>query len=276
MSYKQIKWLILLIPAITVGLWEYVRHEYLLPYISMELGNWLTPFIVLFVSFTLLTRFFKRLELMQEQLQQKSAENAMLEERERIARELHDGLAQSLFLLSVKMKQLQQISVAKEDEEKFSDIQQSVTNIHDYVRSGIENLRRPVKTEIDLRKEVETVCKTFAEETGLSVKWNLKMDEAVLTSQTQYELLFCVKEALINIHKHAKATEAEINIVLTKDKKEMQIKDNGVGFPEKLPENGHFGIRMIKERLERINWQLTIKRENQMTILHFTPKGGNV
>ncbi|WP_269431669.1 hypothetical protein [Bacillus sp. JCM 19034] len=42
MTYKQIKWLILLIPTLTSAAWEYVRHEYLLPYISMEVGNLLS------------------------------------------------------------------------------------------------------------------------------------------------------------------------------------------------------------------------------------------
>ena len=99
MTYKQLKWFILLIPTVTVGVWEYVRHEYLLPYISMEVGNWLTPVIVLFVTFTLLTRFFKKLETIQEELRIERAEKAVLEERERIASNLHDGMAQSLFLL---------------------------------------------------------------------------------------------------------------------------------------------------------------------------------
>lgn len=43
MTYKQIKRLILILPTITIGVWEYVRHQFLLPYISMEAGNWLTP-----------------------------------------------------------------------------------------------------------------------------------------------------------------------------------------------------------------------------------------
>lgn len=50
MTYKQLKWLILTIPTLTIGIWEYVRHEFLLPYISMELGNWLAPVFVLLVS----------------------------------------------------------------------------------------------------------------------------------------------------------------------------------------------------------------------------------
>jgi two-component system nitrate/nitrite sensor histidine kinase NarQ len=102
MSYKQIKWMILLIPTLTVGLWEYVRHQFLLPYISMNLGNWLTPVIVYVVSITLLTRLFLILERIQKELEHERAAKVALESREKLAKELHDGIAQSLFLLSVK------------------------------------------------------------------------------------------------------------------------------------------------------------------------------
>lgn len=273
MSYKQLKWLILLIPTFTVGLWEYVRHEYLLPYISMDLGNWLTPVIVLFVTFTLLTRFFSKLEMMQEQLHREREEKATFEERERIARELHDGLAQSLFLLSVKMKKLQQISVAKEDEQKLQAIQQSVSDIHDYVRTGIENLRHPVTEEINLATEVQAVCKTFSQETNLPVELSLHIDERAIRGHAKKELLFCMKEALINIHKHAEAKQAFVTITINEVKKEMIIKDDGIGFPEDVPSLGHFGIRMMHERCEKINWQLSIERDNGKTILHFLAKG---
>ena len=59
MSYKQIKWMILLIPTFTVGIWEYIRHQFLMPYLSMDAGNWLTPVIVYLVSVTLLSRLFR-------------------------------------------------------------------------------------------------------------------------------------------------------------------------------------------------------------------------
>lgn len=273
MSYKQLKWLILLIPTMTVGLWEYVRHEYLLPYISMELGNWLTPVIVLFVTFTLLTRFFKKLEGMQEQLQREQADNAKLEERERIARELHDGLAQSLFLLSVKMKKLKQISVAEEDEAKLNAIQESVAQIHDYVRTGIENLRHPINEEINFTEEVTKVTNTFREETKIRVELNLNIDENALEGIERKELLFCVKEALINIHKHAEASCSFVSITITDQKKEVIVKDNGKGFGEDIEQSGHYGIKMMRERCERIDWTLSIERKNDETVLHFKAKG---
>ncbi|SEA16123.1 two-component system, NarL family, nitrate/nitrite sensor histidine kinase NarQ [Thalassobacillus cyri] len=50
LSYTQIKWLILLVPAVAIGLWEYIRHEFLLPYLSMNAGNLLSPFIVLAIT----------------------------------------------------------------------------------------------------------------------------------------------------------------------------------------------------------------------------------
>ncbi|SFF45349.1 two-component system, NarL family, nitrate/nitrite sensor histidine kinase NarQ [Paenibacillus algorifonticola] len=62
MYYKQIKWMILFIPTFTAAIWEYVRHQFLLPYISMDLGNWLTPVLVYVVGITLLTQLFRILK----------------------------------------------------------------------------------------------------------------------------------------------------------------------------------------------------------------------
>ena len=59
MSYKQMKWLILIIPTLTIGIWEYVRHEFLLPYISMDLGNLLAPVIVFWFPYCFLPSYFR-------------------------------------------------------------------------------------------------------------------------------------------------------------------------------------------------------------------------
>src|SRR4051794_28175051 len=103
MSTKQIKWLILAIPTLAIGIWEYLRHTILLPHISMELGNWLSPIIIFLVTITLVNPLFQAYEQLSLQLKRERASKQLMEERERIARELHDGIAQTLFLSSVQV-----------------------------------------------------------------------------------------------------------------------------------------------------------------------------
>lgn len=270
MSYKQLKWIILLIPTITVGLWEYVRHEYLLPYISMDLGNWLTPVLVLFVTFTLLTRFFTKMELIQEQLRIERAKKAVLEERERIARELHDGMAQSLFLLSVKVKQLEKLTVSEVDQPKLEELNDSIAEIHHYVRTGIKNLRKPVTDNIPWLQNVEEVVTIFYNETSIPVKKTIQVDESCLSPQEKQELIFCLKEAFVNIQKHAQASHVFVEITITETKREIIIKDDGVGFDLAKKQAGHYGMPIMQERCERIGWGFQVRRENGFTVLQFT------
>lgn len=103
MAYKLIKWSIILLPVVFVGVWEVLRHTILLTYLPMDMTTLMTPFLLFFISITLLFPLFSHLERMQEELQLERTVKAKLEERERLARELHDGIAQSLFLLSVKL-----------------------------------------------------------------------------------------------------------------------------------------------------------------------------
>jgi len=144
-SYKQIKWLILIIPTLTIGLWEYVRHEFLLPYISMELGNVLAPIIVFLVTILFLTQLFDILERNQKELERAKALQAALEEREKIARELHDGIAQSLFLINVQVDRIAQSG--QTDDELIRKLKQNVHHANAYVRQAIANLREPAESD---------------------------------------------------------------------------------------------------------------------------------
>lgn len=269
LTYKQIKAFILIIPTVTVGLWEYIRHEFLLPYISMDLGNWLTPVIVLVVTFTLLTRFFKKMECIQEQLKAERAERAMLEERERIASELHDGLAQSLFLLSIKIQQLNQLNVKEEERELFEELKQTIHHIHDYIRQGIHHLKVP--TQALEEPWVDTVHKQideFERDTSIPVTKQITIQEDHLSTREKVELTACIGEALMNIHKHADATEVNIYFIVNSDEKTLTIRDNGRGFKEEdLNKQGGYGLKMMRDRCERIDWTMNLQRLRNETVL---------
>src|SRR5690554_4338859 len=107
MSARQIQWLILIIPTVTIGVWEYLRHTaFMLERLSMEAGNYLSPVLVFAVTMVFVRPLMQRLNDMQLQLRRERESKTLMAEREQLARALHDGMAQTMFLLSVKLHKL--------------------------------------------------------------------------------------------------------------------------------------------------------------------------
>ena len=267
MTYKQIKWLILTIPTLTIGLWEYVRHEFLLPYISMELGNWLAPVFVLFVSLLFLTQLFTMIEHNQDELNRAKAVQAVLQEREKIARELHDGIAQSLFFLNAQISQME--SRPATDGPMLQKLKESVHRTNDYVRQAIANLRHPAKADtIPWLEGVEVLIDELKLETALQFAVQWEIPESRLSSKEKIELLAIVREALMNIHKHAEAQRVTIRATITEKGWMCRLADDGKGFPlEETMVKGRYGLKMMKDRAEAMNWHLGIGRSNGETII---------
>ncbi|MUG66783.1 sensor histidine kinase [Paenibacillus campinasensis] len=267
MSYKQIKWLILTIPTLTIGIWEYVRHEFLLPYISMELGNWLAPVIVLLVSLLFLTQLFSLIEHNQEELNRAKAVRAVLEEREKIARELHDGIAQSLFFINAQITQLDRMDQG--NELPLHKLKESVHRTNDYVRQAIANLRH----EADVNKNpwlqgIESLIDEFRQETTMEFETCWDIPESLLSSKEKVELFAIIREALLNIHKHAEAKQVRIEAYATVTGWLCQISDNGKGLkPEDMIASNQYGIKMMRDRANAMSWKMNITRQNGETLV---------
>lgn len=274
MSYKKIKWLILLIPTVTVGIWEYVRHQFLLPYISMDLGNWLTPLIVLLVTMLLTTKLFKLLENIQEELQRSKAMQAVLQERENLARELHDGIAQSLFLLSVTMEQMEQ-GEANPDK-PIHRMRQTVREVDEYVRQAIANLRYPPEPmSMPWMESLERLVREFARDTAVQVAFDWHLPEAALSMKEKVELYASIREALLNVRKHAAARQVWIQAAGGEDGWRCSVVDDGQGFAaDPFREEHHYGLKILKERAAEMGWTLELKRESGKTALVIQKGGG--
>ncbi|MFC4769871.1 sensor histidine kinase [Effusibacillus consociatus] len=127
------------------------------------------------------------------------AKKALFEERERIARELHDGIAQSLFLLTVKIMKLEEDNPSSLNE-NLQGIRETIHRVHDDVRQAISNLRYPPSpNSLPWTQNVQDFIHDFEKETGLSVFLQWKTDEKQLSLREKVEILACLREALMQL-----------------------------------------------------------------------------
>ncbi len=265
MTYRQLKWLIIIIPSLTIGMWEFVRHRYLLSVISMELGNWLSPFITLAVSLLFLTRLFDMIERAHRALEKEKATKAVAEERERIAREIHDRVAQSLFFLHVKAQKIREKTQKNEAvEEDIDKMIHSLRKTHSDVRQAIRSLKQPAEDISHLWHETITrMIRQFADESQLEVTMDIG-EEHSLTSREKVELISCLNELLVNIQKHASATRVHVEYKETGKGWFLRVSDNGAGIGDldQLRDKG-YGIGMMEERLQPIGARLIFYKNNE-------------
>jgi len=277
---RQIKWLILLIPTLTVGAWEYARHAFLLPYLSMELGNWLTPVIVLIVTLTLVRHLFARLEQSHEALQREKSVSASLEEREQLARELHDGIAQSLFLLAVKLDRLDRAAV--EGEQRVlalsGELKETVRFMHEDVRQAIANLRKPPSpADAAWVMPLKELVEDTASVTEAEAEFRWMIPDSALTGKEKVELHACLREALMNVRKHAGAS----HVLVAGEPAgadgggfRCRVEDDGAGFAaDPLTMHGRFGLRMVRDRAERMGWTFAAERRGDRTVVEIVKPG---
>lgn len=277
MTYKRIKWMILFIPTLTVGIWEYVRHQFLLSYISMDLGNWLTPLLVYLVSVTLLTQLFSMLERIQSELQAERAQKVALEEREQLAKELHDGISQSLFLLSVKADRLEYTEDRAMFEQELYKIRKTVHEVNRYVRQAIANLKYAPNSEADSAPipTLQEQVKQVAGEVLIPVDIRWEIPEEAFSPKEKVELLACIREAVVNIQKHARAGKGWIEAQGTFGEWKVEIMDDGRGFRgNPFESQGSYGLSILKERAEAMGWRFRIRRERERTTLELLKTGG--
>lgn len=266
MKIRFIQLLIIFIPSFVIGFWEYFRHEYLLFVLTMEQGNWLAPIIVLIVTLIFATPLFKRLEHTQKELSVVSKTKVQLEEREKIAQELHDGIAQSIFLLSVKLDKLERdIGINATSQE----LRKTVHQMNNYVRDSIVNLRVPIEENSDhLLDSLAILIKDFKKETGFEIYLNWELSESWLSPKEQSVALAVVREGLFNIRKHSNGSTVTIRTNGNLNNWSIYIEDNGQIFnPDSKLIHDQFGIKMLKERCEEIGWKLELVHLNESTKL---------
>jgi signal transduction histidine kinase len=186
--------------------------------------------------------------------QRRMADTAALEERRRLARELHDGLAQELAFISTQSRWLAQ--GPPPDASRLDQLALAAARALDESRSAIAALTRPLDEplEVALAQAAEEV----AERVGVKVRLDLEPGVDV-TPTTRAALLRIVREAVTNTARHAQASEVTVSLA-TDGRVHLRISDNGVGFDTTEKEQGWgFGLVSMRERAQAIGATLEVR-----------------
>jgi len=203
---------------------------------------------------------------MQDQLRLLSRQvlSAQEEERKKISRELHDVIAQTLTGINVRLTNLKKQALTNTRGLNRSIaltqrlVEQSVAIVHRFARE----LRPTVLDDLGLIPALHTFMKSFREQTGIHVTLSAFAEVERVNGDKRTVLYRVAQEALINIARHARASQAEVKIQKLDGAVCMKIKDNGKGFQEQRGLRGkkaeRLGLLGMRERIEMVGGKFTV------------------
>ena len=196
-----------------------------------------------------------------QQIQQEKerAELAILEERNRMAREIHDTLAQAFTGISL------QLEAAKNSLTIDPEIAtERLLQAKNLAKEGITEARRSVRAlrpeamELGLPTALHQLANKMLLGTKIKPEIFIEGETRTLTPQLEAELFRIAQEALTNVIRHAQATEVCLQLIYEPDTIYLQIKDNGIGFDLQQLQSGGFGLLGMRERCVRLDGDLVI------------------
>jgi two-component system sensor histidine kinase DesK len=189
-----------------------------------------------------------------EDANKRISELVKLEERQRIARDLHDTLGQKLSLIGLKSDLAGKLMIKNpaEAQAEINDVRQTARMALKEVREMVTQMRG-TKLEDEMFR-VKQILK--AADIAFELEGELKLGNTNLL--TENVLSMCLKEAVTNVVKHSGATTCTVTIQSSRTELLLTVKDNGVGIPESARNCGGHGLQGMKERLEFVNGSLEI------------------
>lgn len=252
--------------GVTVGLWitlvMAIPVAVALVLWTGQAGGWRARALVLFTlaviasmafAGSMLGRDARRRQETELLLAQEREALATLEERLRIARDLHDTVAGDLAGLTMLVQALSsRLATEGVSEQVLAGAQavdQAVREAHRHTRAALEGLRSTAGTVGD---GVEELAAGWSERTGVAVRVHLAAGLDTLPSQFADSVVLVVRELLENVRKHAQATVAEVRVESDGGRAlRVSVQDDGCGFaPLSAVSAGHHGIQGIRERAE--------------------------
>ena len=210
-------------------------------------------------------QLIEQLEAAQEELAAVERQAGVLEERQRMAQEIHDTLAQGFTSIVLQLEAADQALPA--DPESAAG---RVRKARETARTNLEEARRLVLAlqpeqlqQSSLAEALQRETKRWTQETGIDVHFSVTGEPGALHPQCEVTLLRALQEGLNNIARHAHADEVNITLSYMADQVALDIQDDGTGFdPEEIEaaeiERG-FGLKAMRQRAEQNGGQVIVE-----------------
>ncbi len=188
---------------------------------------------------------------------------ATVAERERLAREIHDGVAQTIGYVQLQLKKLQKLIEERsysQVETSMKDISEAVERSYNEVRESIHGLKDKELFSKGFKHWLEAHAKSYEHQFGIAVEVEF-LDQTTneLSEIAKIQLGRIIQEALTNTRKHAQATQVKISVGSDEGNQWIiEVCDNGIGFECKGSPEGHYGLAIMEERAQSISGTVTI------------------
>jgi signal transduction histidine kinase len=196
-----------------------------------------------------------------QELNRQARETAVTEERNRLAREIHDSIAHYLTVINLQLEVAEKVA-ADQPEQASEQVRRAHRLTQEClreVRQSVAALRSASIEELSLPRALDKLVREFTENTGLRVDLQLNVPEGVQYSPEASLALYRVaQEGLTNVQRHAHARVATLNHSVSDGEALLSVQDDGIGVTNGWQSNhGGFGLIGLRERIELLGGHLS-------------------
>ncbi len=195
---------------------------------------------------------------------QQTEQAAILSERERLAADLHDNLAQTLSFLNLEADQMRGMLATGDTRKSLGALElmkSAIYGAYEQVRAALVGLSEPAPGVDDFAYKLNASLEEMRRITFLPITLEIADPSALaLPRLMQAQAIHIVREALVNTHKHAQARNVRVCIERVDGQSRFIIEDNGCGFdPQDIQGGHHLGLRLMRSRAERCGGSLMVE-----------------
>ncbi len=188
----------------------------------------------------------------------------LMDERQMLANEIHDSLAQTLAYMKMRLALLRE-AIQGEEAANTEKYLAQVDDAMETAYSGLRELLTQFRQKMDSRgliPALEDVMQHFHGRTGVEVEFSNKVRDINLTPDQEVQVFHIVQEALANIGKHSHALHVRVSIESHADRYTVTIEDNGIGLTSNASTGGpgmHLGMNIMRERAQRLGGEIAFE-----------------